>query len=63
MANRFEPAINEINNAFSLITRHIYGAVVDEINDTHVSNVIVPLLHDVSIQREINEMVLEANSE
>ena len=47
--------------AYPLIIRYIYGAVVDEINDEQVSKVIVPLLHDQKVQREINDIVLEAN--
>jgi len=46
---------------YPLITRYTYGAVVDEINDVHVSEIVVPLLRDESTQRQINDMVLEAN--
>ena len=49
------------NYAYPLIIRYIYGAVVDEINDEQVSVISVPLLHDKNTQREINDMVLEAN--
>lgn len=47
--------------AYPLITRYIYGAVVDEINDVQVSEIVVPLLRDESVQWKINDMVLEAN--
>jgi len=45
-----------------LIARFTYGAVVDEIDDYHVSQVPIPLLKDVDIQAEINRLALEANS-
>ena len=47
--------------AYPLITRYIHGAVIDEINDVQVSEILVPLLHDENIQKEINDTVLEAN--
>ena len=47
--------------AYPLITRYIYGAVVDEINGGQVSEIVVPLLRDKNVQQEINETVLEAN--
>ena len=47
--------------AYPLITRCIYGAVVDEINAEHVAAVSIPLLHDENIQKTINDKVLEAN--
>ena len=47
--------------AYPLIIRYTYGAVVDEINDDQVSEIVVPLLRDENVQKEINEMVLEAN--
>ena len=47
--------------AYPLIIRYTYGAVVDEINDNQVSEIVVPLLHDKNTQREINDTVLEAN--
>ena len=49
------------NYAYPLIIRYTYGAVVDEINNKQVSVISVPLLHDKNTQREINDMVLEAN--
>ncbi len=44
-----------------LITRFTYGAVVDEINDKHVSQISIPLLHDHNLQSNINKKVLELN--
>lgn len=49
------------NYAYPLITRFTYGAVVDEIDDNHVSQISIPLLHDADIQKQINNKVLEAN--
>lgn len=45
-----------------LITRFTYGAVVDEIDDHHVSQIPIPLLKDANIQAEINRLALEANA-
>ena len=47
--------------AYPLIIRYTYGAVVDEINDDQVSEILVPLLRDENTQREINDTVLAAN--
>ena len=47
--------------AYPLITRYIHGAVIDEINDTQVSEDGMPLVHDKNVQQEINDTVLEAN--
>ena len=47
--------------AYPLITRYTHGAVIDEINDRQVSEIVVPLLRDENVQREINDGVLEAN--
>ena len=47
--------------AYPLITRYTYGAVVDEIDDKHVSEVHVPLLQNKITQKEINDKVLRAN--
>lgn len=47
--------------AYPLITRYIHGAVIDEINVEQVSEIVIPLLHDENVQREINDTVLEAN--
>ena len=47
--------------AHPLIVRYTYGAVIDEIDDTHVRNIPVPLLKDTSVQDEINTLALAAN--
>lgn len=47
--------------AYPLITRFTYGSVVDEIDDHHVSRISIPLLHDIELQRIINDKVLESN--
>ncbi|MBO7327584.1 MAG: restriction endonuclease subunit S [Lentisphaeria bacterium] len=44
-----------------LITRHSYGAVIDEIDDTHVSRIPIPLLKKHDVQLQINALALEAN--
>lgn len=44
-----------------LITRFTYGAVVDEIDDSHVSQIKIPLLQDINLQKKINDKVLESN--
>ena len=44
-----------------LIKRYIYGAVVDEIDDNHLSNVAIPILKNKEIQQKINSLVLDAN--
>ena len=44
-----------------LITRFTYGAVVDEIDDNHVSRISMPLLQDNDLQWKINDKVLESN--
>lgn len=46
---------------YRLITRHTYGAVIDEIDDTHVSRIPIPLLKDHDVQLQINALALEAN--
>ena len=68
---RVVPANNEIagylytwlssDYAYPLITRYIHGAVIDEINDEQISEILVPLLCDENIQKQINDTVLEAN--
>lgn len=45
-----------------LITRFTYGAVVDEIDDRHISQIPIPLLEDSSTQAVINRLALEANA-
>lgn len=46
---------------YHLITRHTYGAVIDEIDDTHVSRIPIPLLKNHDVQLQINTFALEAN--
>ena len=46
---------------YNLITRNTYGSVVDEIDDDHLGNVSIPLLHNEQKQAEINSLVLYAN--
>lgn len=38
-----------------------YGAVIDEINDTHISKIPIPLLRNHDVQKKINALALEAN--
>ncbi|MGH8103553.1 MAG: restriction endonuclease subunit S, partial [bacterium] len=47
--------------ARQLLCRFKYGAVVDEIDDHHVSHLEVPLLRNTLIQSEINNLALQAN--
>lgn len=44
-----------------LIERFVYGAVVDEIEEDHLSNVLVPILKDKATMKKINDLALEAN--
>ncbi len=46
---------------YHLITRFIYGSVVDEIDDNHVRQIAFPLLKNADVQKEINDLALEAN--
>lgn len=46
---------------YHLITRHTYGAVIDEIDASHVSKIPIPLLRNHDIQKKINNLALEAN--
>lgn len=46
---------------YYLITRYIYGAVIDEIDDTQVSKVPIPLMKNHDVQVRINALALEAN--
>ena len=46
---------------YHLITRHTYGAVIDEIDDTHVSKIPIPLLKNHDVQLQINALALKAN--
>jgi type I restriction enzyme S subunit len=45
----------------AIITRFTYGSVVDEIDDNHVRQIAVPLLKNREIQKQINNLALEAN--
>lgn len=44
-----------------LINRNIYGAVVDIIEPCHVAQVQIPILKDKVVQKQINDLALEAN--
>lgn len=44
-----------------LITRYTYGSVVNEIDDNHVSNIPFPILKNKNIQKNINDIALNAN--
>lgn len=44
-----------------LILRNVYGSVIDEIDDNHISNMKIPLLKDQVAQKEIGTMALRAN--
>ena len=46
----------------TLITRYTYGSVVDEIDDNHVRQIPIPLLRNLDVQRQINELALKANA-
>ena len=46
---------------FQLITRFTYGSVVDEIDDNHVRAIPIPLLKNHDVQKQINDLALEAN--
>lgn len=45
----------------TLIERLTYGSVISHIDDNHVRSVPVPLLKDPKIQKQINDIALEAN--
>lgn len=45
-----------------LITRQIYGSVVDEITDEQIGEIIVPIFKDESITVHITELIDKANS-
>lgn len=47
--------------AYRLIVRNTYGSVVDEIDDQQLAQVVIPLLKNVTKQKEINDKVLQAN--
>jgi type I restriction enzyme S subunit len=44
-----------------LITHFIFGSVVDEIDDNHVSQIPFPFLKNAETQSEINRLAIEAN--
>lgn len=46
---------------YKLITRFTYGAVVDEIDASHVRQIAFPLLKNQDVQKTINDLALEAN--
>lgn len=46
---------------YELITRYTYGSVVDEIDDNHVRQIAIPLLKNKEVQKQINNLALEAN--
>ncbi len=46
---------------YYLITKHTYGSVIDEIDDTQVGEIPIPLLKDEKKQKDINDFALEAN--
>ncbi len=47
---------------YPLITRYTYGSVVDEIDDDHVRQIPIPLLRNQDVQKQINNLALEANA-
>lgn len=67
IAPLFSLTINAIRSVLAgtirtqLIQRYTYGAVVDEIDDSHVRNIPIPLLKNHDIQKRINALALEAN--
>lgn len=44
-----------------LIKKQIYGSVVDEINDNHIADVLIPMLSNHSTIESINSLILKAN--
>lgn len=44
-----------------MIKRHTYGSVVDEIDAKHVGDIPLPILKNQQKQKEINDLVLQAN--
>lgn len=46
---------------YYLITRYTYGSVVDEIDDSHVRQIAIPLLKNKEVQQQINDLAIEAN--
>lgn len=45
----------------SLIKKHTYGSVVDEIDENHVGDIPLPILKNQSKQKEINDLILKSN--
>ncbi len=46
---------------FQLIKHYTYGSVVDEIDDTHVRQISIPLLKNKEVQKQINDLAISAN--
>ncbi|MBR4574112.1 MAG: restriction endonuclease subunit S [Lachnospiraceae bacterium] len=46
---------------YELIKHFTYGAVVDEIDDNHVRQIQIPILKNQDIQKQINDLALQAN--
>lgn len=46
---------------YQLIARNTYGAVIDEIDATHVREIPIPILKNYDTQQIINELALDAN--
>ncbi len=46
---------------YILLTRQSFGAVQDHISEKQVAEIKIPLCHDVNIQKQINNTVLNAN--
>lgn len=46
---------------FQLIKHFTYGSVVDEIDDNHVRQIAIPLMKNHKVQKQINELALNAN--
>lgn len=45
----------------TLIMQFPYGFVVDERDDNHVRQIVIPLLKGHDIQKQINDLLLETN--
>ncbi len=46
---------------YELIKRFTYGSVVDEIDDNHVRQIEIPILRNQDVQKQINDLALQAN--
>ena len=46
---------------YELIKRFTYGSVVDEIDDNHVKQIQIPILKNQDIQKQVNDLALQAN--